>query len=271
MLVGRTELNFLAVLLLARDKSAGVLAPSLINSLIVTVRISMKKEYAEYLLKKTTEDYNLIAKDFSRTRRFIWQDIKPLADFTLPGERILDVGCGNGRLMQIFQDIDIDYTGVDASEELIKEAKQHYPNAKFQVSDALKLSLPANYFDKVYSVAVLHHIPSREFRFQFLREARRVLKPDGLLILTVWNLWNWRGFGLVLKYFFLKIIGKSKLDLKDVFVPWGKECQRYIHIFTRGELEDTVKEAGFKIKEAGVLGGVKRNKNFYIVVENTPS
>ena len=227
----------------------------------------MKREYAQYLLTKTIQDYNLIAEDFSRTRRFIWQDIKPLADFVFSRERVLDIGCGNGRLLQIFKDIDIDYTGVDASEKIIEQARRHYPKAKFQVSGALKLHLPTNYFDKVYSVAVLHHIPSKEFRLKFLQEARRVLKPGGLLILTVWNLWNWRGLKLISKHLFLKLLGKSKMDFKDVFVNWGKTCQRYIHIFSRGELEELVKEAGFKIKEAGVLRGKKRNKNFYLVAE----
>ncbi|MBI2042163.1 MAG: class I SAM-dependent methyltransferase [Candidatus Nealsonbacteria bacterium] len=229
----------------------------------------MKKDYAEYLLKKTTEDYNLIARDFSRTRRFIWEDIKPLSDFTVTGEKVLDIGCGNGRLLQIFQDIDIDYTGIDASKELIAEAQKYYPNARFHVYDALRMPLPTNYFDKVYAIAVLHHIPSQELRIRFLKEAKRVLRQEGLLILTVWNLWNWQGLGLILKHLFLKITGKSKLDFKDVFIPWAGTCQRYIHVFSKGELEHLVEDAGFKVKEIGVLGANnKKNKNFYIVAED---
>jgi len=37
-------------------------------------------------------------------------------------------------------------------------------------------------------LAVLHHIPSLEFRLEFLKEAKRVLRLGGLLILTVWDL-----------------------------------------------------------------------------------
>lgn len=209
----------------------------------------------------------MIAKEFSRTRRFVWQDLNPLADFTATGDRVLDIGCGNGRLLQIFQDID--YTGIDASGELITEAKKNYPNDKFYVYDALRMPLPTNHFDKAYAIAVLHHIPSRELRLQFLKEAKRVLRQNGLLILTVWNLWNWQGLGLILKYLFLKILGRSKLDFQDVFVPWAGACQRYIHVFSKGELKQLAEGAGFKVKEIGILGtDKKKNKNLYLIAEN---
>ena len=269
MLVGQEALNFLAILLLAKAKSSAVFAEVLTNSLIVSSNAFMKKEYAEKLLKQTTENYNLIAKDFSRTRRFIWDDIKPLANFTVPGERVLDIGCGNGRLLQVFRDIDVDYTGVDSSEKLIEEAKMHYPNARFHVYDALRLPLQTNYFDKAYAIAILHHIPSHEMRLRFLREAKRVLRQDGLLILTVWDLWTWKGVGRMLKTFLFKTAGCTHLDFKDVTIPWGKTCDRYIHAFTKGELKKLVKEAGFKVKEVGVLdSGNKKNKNFYVVAED---
>ena len=91
------------------------------------------------------------------------------------------------------------------------------------------------------------------------------------MILTVWNLWNWKGFGLIFKYLFLKLIGQSKLDLKDVFVPWAGACQRYIHVFTKRELKRLVEGAGFKVKEIGVLGAGKKNKNLYVVAEDITS
>jgi len=228
----------------------------------------MDAQYAEYLLEKTTEDYNLIAKQFSSTRRFIWRGLESLSQYVLPREKVLDLGCGNGRLLQIFKDIDIDYIGVDSSEKLIEIAKRIYPGARFQVANALNLAFPNNYFDKVYSVAVLHHIPSKELRLQFLRGVTRVLKPGGLLVLTVWDLGNLRGWKLNLKFGILKILGKSKLDFNDVFVPWGKTCQRYIHCFTKRELKKIAEKAGFKVKEIGILKMPEaKENNIYLVAE----
>jgi SAM-dependent methyltransferase len=235
----------------------------------------MDKKYAKYLLAKTKDDYNLIADDFSRTRSFVWEELKPLADYIIPGEKILDLGCGNGRLLQIFKGKNIDYFGVDSSEKLIEIAKKRYPNKKFQVADALNLPFPNNYFDKIYSIAVLHHIPSVEFRRRFLKEAKRVLKPEGLLILTVWNWWDfWRGwflgnyFKFITKYTLLKIFGKSKLDFKDVFIPWGDKIQRYFHCFTLKELSSLVREINFQIKDLGYLNRNKTKKaNIYLIAE----
>ncbi len=228
----------------------------------------MNKEYAKYLLDKTRQDYNAIAKSFSSTRRFVWQGLEPLYNYALPREKVLDLGCGNGRLLQIFKEIDIDYTGVDSSEKLIEIAKKLYPNAKFQVADALHPPFPTNHFDKIYSVAVLHHIPSNQLRLEFLDGVKRVLKPDGLLILTVWDLWRWQRLGPIFKFTLLKALGRSKLDFKDIFVPWRNTRQRYIHCFTQGELERLIEKAGFRIKEIGVLTiPQSKEKNIYIVAK----
>lgn len=228
----------------------------------------MDKKYTKYLLDKTHQDYNLIAKDFSSTRRFIWQGLEPLYNYALPKEKVLDLGCGNGRLLQIFKEIDIDYTGVDSSEKLIEIAKKTYPNTKFEVADALRLPFSSNYFDKIYSIAVLHHIPSAELRLQFLEGVKRVLKPEGLLIFTVWDLWRWRKFGKILKFTILKILGASKLDFKDIFAPWQGNCQRYIHCFSKKELEGLIEKAGFRVKETGVLKTTEsKEANIYVVAQ----
>jgi len=143
----------------------------------------MKKEYAENLLKKTKQDYNEIAQEFSATRYQIWEETKFLFnDYVMPGDKVLDLGCGNGRFFEFLKDKDIHYIGVDFSEKLVEIAKEKYPKVKFQVADALNLPFPNNYFDKIYSIAVLHHIPSEKFRIQFFEEARRILKPNGFFI-----------------------------------------------------------------------------------------
>ena len=229
----------------------------------------MDKEYAQYLIGETRKNYNSIAEEFGRTRRFAWNELFPLARYANSGDRILDLGCGNGRLLQIFNDINVDYVGIDNSEKLIEMAKKEYPDRKFQVADALKLPFPDNYFDKVYSVAVFHHIPSVELRSQFLKEAKRVLKPNGFLILTVWNLWQWIWWKANVKYLALKILGLSNLDFRDVFVPWGKSCQRYIHGFTKKELTISIEKAGFKAEKAGIIKRqAGRGSNIYVVAKN---
>ncbi len=216
----------------------------------------MDKNYAQYLLDQTKENYNRISQEFSNTRSFVWKELEPLAKYITKGDKLLDLGCGNGRMLQIFKDIE--YYGIDNSKNLIEIAKEKYPEADFQEGDVLNIPFPESSFDKIYSIAVLHHIPSKELRIRFFKEAKRVLKPNGFFILTVWNI----SFKLVFKYALLKMFGKTKLDFKDVFIPWGNVYQRYIHCFTVKELEKTAKESGFNIKEKGFLG-----KNIYLILD----
>jgi len=229
----------------------------------------MDKEYAKYLLEKTRKDYNLIAEDFSRTRKEPWPEMKFLfADFLIPGERVLDLGCGNGRWFSLFQEKNIDYVGIDSSEKLIEIAKARYPKGKFQVADALNLPFPNNFFDKVYNIAVLHHIPSEELRLRFLSEVRRILKPGQLLILTVWKFHQRKELYLLFKYTILKLVGKSKLDFRDIFEPWGNKIERYYHCFSKKELIDLVTRAGFQIQKAGIVRNQRGNRqNIYLVAK----
>lgn len=238
----------------------------------------MKRKYAEYLLKKTKEDYNKIAEEFSRTREKPWPEIKFLIDnYVIAGERILDLGCGNGRLLEFFKDKRVDYVGTDFSEKLIKIAQKRYlPQSRtflplairFYLADALNLPFPPVYFDKIYTIATLHQIPSQELRLEFLKEVKRVLRQDGLFILTVWKFKSKKELFLIIKYTILKVFCKSKLDYRDIFEPWGKKIKRYYHCFSKKELMALVKKAGFKIEECGIVRNERGiRKNIYLVAK----
>ncbi len=230
----------------------------------------MDINYAKYLLEETRRNYNLTAKDYTRTRSFIPEDIKLLADYAKESDKILDSGCASGRFFSVLKDKKVDYFGIDSSEELIGIAKKSYPEAKFEIADALNLPFPDNFFDKVYSISVLHNIPSKDFQIRYLKEAKRVLRPGGILMLRVWDFWKRKeGWKLFLKYAFLKLLGKTKFDFFDVFVPWKNDkgkvvVQRYFHCFTKEKIVSLTKEAGFKIKEVWREGKDPRT-NIYIV------
>jgi len=227
-------------------------------------------EFAKFILEKTKENYNLIAKEFSATRKEIWEELKFLFEDLKEGEKVLDLGCGNGRWYKVFKEKKVDYFGVDNSEKLIEIAKENFPDAKFFVGNALNLPFPDNFFDKVYSIALLHHIPSEDFRIKVLKEAKRVLRPGGILILTCWRVHRLREILAFLKYTFLKIIGKSKLDFRDTFVPWGKKTLRYYHFFTQKELENLLRKVGFEILESGVVKNKRENRQNYYIISQKP-
>ena len=230
----------------------------------------MEREYAQRILEQTKRDYNLISQRFSSTRttrNFIWKDLEPLLNYTKPGDKVLDAGCGNGRLYGALKGKNIDYSGIDSSEQLVKIAKEKYSEASFQIADILKIPFPDNYFDKVYCIAALHHIPSDGLRLKSMEELKRVLKPKGILVLTVWNLWQRKNiWSQVYRNVVRKIIGRSQLDARDILNPWKDQtgkvlAQRYIHAFTKVELKNLSEKAGFKVKETGITFRPELKKN----------
>jgi len=238
----------------------------------------MNEQYVKFLLNKTRKNYNLIAKDYSRTRGKMWEELKFLKEYATNKDKILDLGCGNGRLYELFEEMPVDYYGIDISEKLIEIAKSRYPNTKFQVADALNLPFPDNFFNKIFSIAVFHHIPSEKFRLQFLKEAKRVLKPEGLLILTVWNIYQRKtAWKQIVKNVFLSTFALSKLDFGDVFIPWKNQSgktviNRYFHHFSKRELKALAKKAGFEVKEIKIMEKITRNlpnkrSNILLIVE----
>lgn len=228
----------------------------------------MKRETALKILEEMRQNYNLIAEEFSQTRRSSWDEIKPLANYAHTGDKILDLGCGNGRLIEIFKGKAIEYVGLDNSERLIMAAKEKYPIQDFQVFDGFNIPFADNYFDIIYCIAVLHHIPSKHLRGEFIKEAARVLKPGGKLILTVWYFWQKKSYWrLFFKFTLKKLIGKSEMDFFDIKQPWFKKAERYFHLFRKNELRNLFEETGFKIEQLNIFSRGSENKNFLVIVK----
>ncbi|KPV56694.1 methyltransferase type 11 [Paenibacillus sp. A3] len=74
-----------------------------------------------------------------------------------PGERILDVGCGNGNLTAEIAAAGAIPTGIDLSEEMVRQARQKYPELNFQVENVCHYRTDVR-FDAVFSNAALHWI-----------------------------------------------------------------------------------------------------------------
>ena len=160
------------------------------------------------------------------------------------------MGCGNGRLFELFKDKKIKYAGIDFSEKLIEKARKKYGN-HFQVTDMFSLPFSGNYFDSIWAIAVFHHIPSKELRLKALKEMGRVLKKDGKIIMTCWYLF---------KFPFRKDILISPKKLK---------IQRYYHAFTKRELKKLFEKAGFKVEELKYLKRNNKKTNILVVAKKT--
>lgn len=230
----------------------------------------MEAKKAQNILELVKRNYQEIAVSFDATRKKeVWPEIRNLSARVNDGESVLDVGCGNGRLLEAMDNKKINYLGVDNSEALINLAKENYPLEKFLVADILNLDIITdNSFDYVFCLAVLQHIPSQELRLQALRQMRAKLRDTGHLIISNWNLWSSsKHRPLLLRNFWLKILGKYELDYNDLLFSWKdssgqKVSERYYHAYTKKELKKLARLAGFRI-----LRLYRDKYNFWLVLE----
>ncbi len=218
----------------------------------------MKLNEAKKIMTKVQEDYNLISSPFATARDKLWPEMKFLFDEAKKEEKVLDLGCGNGRFSKYLEEVD--YVGIDFSEKLIEEAKKRFSEKNFLVGDAVNLPFENEFFDKIYGVAIIHHIPSAKYRLKVFLEAKRVLKKDGVLFLTAWNLTENNKMLLVKN--FIKNIFSFNLSCRDFFI----KRERYYYLFKKGELSFLAKKAGFRKIKEGVLREKNRN-NFYLIAK----
>lgn len=210
-------------------------------------------------MERLKEDYNLISSSFAKSRDRDWPEMKFLFDEAKEGEKVLDIGCGNGRFSTHLEHTD--YTGLDFSERMIEEARARFPERNFIVGDALSLPFEDNSFDRVYSIAVLHQIPSKEYRIRALEEMKRVLKPGGHLYATVWNIWK-RNKLFCIKQMIWNFFFSRSLGPRDIFL----KRDRYYYVFRKKELSYLAKRAGFEPVEEKVVEKGKRS-NFYLIAK----
>ncbi|MBU1131819.1 class I SAM-dependent methyltransferase [Patescibacteria group bacterium] len=199
------------------------------------------------------QSYDKIAAEFSGTRGLVWQDIEYLFRFVNENDKILDAGCGNGRLLgnkklKIKKE---NYFGIDFSENLIAEAQRKFPGYKFAMVDILNLSDKVNErFDVVFMISSLNHFP-KEKHSAVIKSVKKVLAPGGKIFLVNWNLWN-----ILRKKSVWRKSGKIKLPdfkkFKDVMTMWQsgqKQVPLYYYAFTKGEISRLLRANGFRIVE----------------------
>ena len=116
-----------------------------------------------------------------------------------PGDRVLEIGSGKGRLLQALRQRGVQALGVETNASMVQESRRLFGDLPLQQIDGTRLPFDDGEFDVVLSFDVFEHIPDSDAH---LREVRRVLKPGGLYLLQTPNKWTnsvfetlrWRSF-----------------------------------------------------------------------------
>lgn len=102
----------------------------------------------------------------------------------IKGKKVLDIPCGVGWGTSLLKGATF-IVGIDISKETIDYAKRHYENEnrKFYIGDMQSIPLEDNSIDALICLEGFEHI-SRSAGTRFIEESKRILKRDGLLIIT---------------------------------------------------------------------------------------
>ena len=114
-----------------------------------------------------------------------WRDIEEFLASLPPDSLVLDIGCGNGRFLNLVAKKTIDI-GVDKSiEQCTLCAKNGHSNVV--CGDALILPFIDGTFDHVICIEMIHHCSKESDRIQCLREIGRVMRIGGTALVTSWS------------------------------------------------------------------------------------
>lgn len=182
--------------------------------------------------KMAEEFYNRIFKEHHKEfnyRRIAYSDwLRATASRLERGDKVLDLGCGNGRALKYFIDMGFQGTGVDISDKMLELARKHVPEGKYCRKDITKVRFRPGSFDAVISFFALNHLSKRQFR-GVLASCKRFLKRDGLLMLGM-------------------VRGKDEGIFHRFY---GENLALYGAGYSRKELADILKSSGYRILKTG--------------------
>jgi len=157
-------------------------------------------ENAEYYVRTPDES----GTSFDESGRISYEEeIQPFLDLLLDGKppaecRMVEIGCGVGRMTRWAAQHFGEVHGLDISQEMLARARERLrdcANVTLHLGSGADLAgLPEAYFDLAFSYIVFQHIPSREIIEAYVRDAVRVLRPGGAFRFQVsgWSQWDYR-------------------------------------------------------------------------------
>lgn len=238
----------------------------------------MQPATAETLLRLNRAFYDRFAADFAGSRTPNQPGLRRLLDYLPTRGRLLDVGCGNGRLAHLLdqQARLVAYVGVDSGARLLALARANaealaIPSQFIEADVSVagwQGKLPPGPYDAVAALALLHHLPGWQRRRGLLVQLAGLLADDGVLALSTWQFLNearlrrkvvnWSAAGLT----------SDQVEPGDYLLDWqrGGSGLRYCHLVEEVELAELAASAGLRVQAVFYDDGRHKNLNLFAVL-----
>lgn len=233
----------------------------------------MEEYVVQALLALNQAFYARFAEAFVASRARPQQGFHRLIEYLpTPCDRLLDVGCGDGRLGRFLlarQAVNT-YVGIDFSDEMLAAADTAI--GQFLIRD---LSQGGSLnglgeFEAVACLATLQHIPGRTNRERLLAEMATHLAPGGCLVMSNWQFADsprqWK------KVVDWSTVGLTREDVEpgDYLLSWQRDGRgyRYVCLVGPAETADLAKSAGLTIVDQFRSDGREGNLNLYTILRH---
>ncbi|RMF32833.1 MAG: class I SAM-dependent methyltransferase [Chloroflexi bacterium] len=244
----------------------------------------MNPEIVNRLLEINRTFYTAFARSFADSRPPDQPGFWRLLPYIPAGGRLLDVGCGDGRIARWLEAVErpVAYWGLDFSPAMVALARRRCRTLRrvqttFRVADVAEPGwaddLPLASFDVVLALALLHHLPGFALRARFLGRVAALLKPGGICGLSTWQFLRaerlrrrivpWSAVGL----------SPEVLEPGDYLLDWRRDGYgyRYVHLVDEAEMARLIRAAGLVQVEAFDADGREGNLSRYVVLIRPPS
>lgn len=182
------------------------------------------QEYYEELWRRLPEDP--AAPELAARRRFLLPEVRP-------GERALDLGCGEGSFTAELLRAGARVVGADIAQAALDRARAHHPELELR---KLKLDGPLpfadNEFSLVWASEVIEHVADTA---RWLSEVRRVLAPQGRLLLTT------------------PAHGRLRLLVGGI-ARYSEPLGDHLHLYAAGSLRRLLSDFGFAVTRIATIG-----------------